>query len=132
MKLDGGAPRVLATGVRFTSQGALPGTWSGDGTILFRGPGQTRAGQTHLLSVSSRGGEAAAATELNAAAMEQDHYAAVFFPDGRHFLVLVRRGPELRLEVAVGELGSNVRKSLLKRRHERAVCAPDGMVDRAI
>ena len=113
LKLDGGAPRVLATGVRFTSQGALPGAWSGDGTILFRGPGQNRVGQTHLSSVSSRGGEAAAATELNAAAMEQDHYAAVFFPDGRRFLVLVRRGPELRLEVAVGELGSNVRKSLL-------------------
>ena len=66
-----------------------------------------------MLSVSSGGGEAAAATELNRAAMEQDHYAAVFFPDGRRFLVLVRRGPELRLEVAVGELGSNVRKSLL-------------------
>jgi len=112
MKLDGGAPRVLATGVRFTSQGALPGTWSGDGTILFRALGQTR-GQTNLLSVSSRGGEAAAATELDAAAMEQDHYAAVFFPDGRRFLLLVRRGPELRLEVAVGELSSNVRKSLL-------------------
>jgi eukaryotic-like serine/threonine-protein kinase len=112
MKLDGGAPRVLATGVRFTSQGALPGTWSGDGTILFRAVGQTR-GQTNLLSVSSRGGEATAATELDAAAMEQDHYAAVFFPDGRRFLLLVRRGPELRLEVAVGELGSNVRKSLL-------------------
>ena len=38
---------------------------------------------------------------------------AVFLPDGRHFLVLVRRGAELRLEVAVGELGSNARKPLL-------------------
>jgi eukaryotic-like serine/threonine-protein kinase len=113
VKLDGGAPRVLATGVGFTSQGALPGAWSGDGTILFRRQGQTQAGQTHLFRVSSTGGEAAAATEINAAALEQDHYAAVFFPDGRRFLVLVRRGPELRLEVAVGELGSNVRKSLL-------------------
>ena len=64
-----------------------------------------------MLNVSSRGGEAAAATELNAAAMEQDHYAA-FFP-WAYFLVLARRGAELRLEVAVGELGSNVRKSLL-------------------
>ena len=36
-----------------------------------------------------------------------------FFPDGRRFIVLVRRGAELRLEVAVGELGSNVRKPLL-------------------
>ena len=113
VRLDGGAPRMLATGVRFTSQGALSGSWSGDGTILFRRPGQTQAGQTNLLSVSSRGGEAAPASELNAAAMEQDHYAAVFFPDGRRFLMLVRRGPEMRLQVAVGELGSNMRKSLL-------------------
>jgi hypothetical protein len=45
--------------------------------------------------------------------MEQDHYGAFFLPDGRHFIMLVRRGAELRLEVMVGELGSNARKSLL-------------------
>ena len=112
VKLDGGAPRVLATGLRFTSQGALPGAWSGDGTLLFRRTGQPE-GSNELWRVSSKGGEAAAATELNAAAMEQDHYGAVFLPDRRHFIVLVRRGAELRLEVAVGELGSNVRKPLL-------------------
>ena len=55
VRLDGGAPRVLATGVRFTSQGALPGAWSGDGTILFRRPGQTRARQT-TCGVSRREG----------------------------------------------------------------------------
>ena len=68
---------------------------------------------TTLWRVSSKGGEATIATERNAAAMEQDHYGAVFLPDGRHFILLVRRGAELRLEVAVGELGSNVRKPLL-------------------
>ena len=49
VKLDGGAPRVLATGVRFTSQGALPGAWSDDGTILFRRPGQTPSGSNPLV-----------------------------------------------------------------------------------
>ena len=63
--------------------------------------------------VSSKGGEAAPATERNAAAMEQDHYGAVFLPDRRHFILLVRRGAELRLEVVLGELGSNARKPLL-------------------
>ena len=47
------------------------------------------------------------------AAMEQDHYSAVFLPDGRHVILLIRGGAELRLEVAVGELGSNLRKPLL-------------------
>jgi len=109
VELDGGGPRVLATGVRFTSQGALPGTWGRDGTLLFRRELQSTA----LWKVSAKGGEVTIATERNAAAMEQDHYAAAFLPDGRHFLVLIRRGAELRLQVAVGEVGSNVRKPLL-------------------
>ena len=66
-----------------------------------------------LWRVSSKGGEATPATERNAAAMEQDHYGAVFLPDGRHVILLVRRGAELRLEVVLGELGSNSRKPLL-------------------
>jgi len=111
VKLDGGAPRELATGLRFSSQGALPGAWSGDGTLFFRT--QRGNGGNELWRVSSKGGEAAAATERNAAALEQDHYGAVFLPDRRHFILLVRRGAELRLEVMLGELGSNARKPLL-------------------
>ena len=108
VRLDGGAPRVLATGLQFTSQGALPGAWSGDGTVLFY-----RLQGTTLWRVSSKGGEPTIATELNADAMEADRYGAIFLPDRRHLILLVRRGPEARLEVAVGELGSNVRKPLL-------------------
>jgi hypothetical protein len=107
VKLDGGAPRVLATGVRFTSQ-ALPGAWNGDGTLLFY-----RLEDTRLWRVSSKGGEATIATERNAAALEQDHYGAVVLPDRRHLILLVRRGAELRLEVVLAELGSNLRKPLL-------------------
>src|SRR5688572_17106837 len=109
VKLDGGAPRVRATGLRFGSQGALPGAWNGDGTLLFY-RGQTLA----LWRVSLKGGEATIATERNSAALEQDHYSGVFLPDGRHIILLVRRGAELRLEVSVGEIGSNLRKPLLK------------------
>ena len=52
VRLDGGAPRVLVTGIRFTSQGAVPGTWNSDGTILFRVKDETcgafrRRGRTH-------------------------------------------------------------------------------------
>ena len=108
VRLDGGAPRVLATGLQFSSQGALPGAWNGDGTLLFY-----NRQDTTLWRVSSKGGEATIATARNVAAMEQDHYSAVFLPDGRHFIMLVRRGAEFRLEVAVGELGSNLRKPLL-------------------
>ena len=111
VRLDGGAPRALATGVRFASQGALPGAWNGDGTVFFRGAQGN--GSNELWGVSSKGGEPAPATQRNPAALEQDHYGAVFLPDRRHFIVLVRRGAELRLEVALGELGSNVRKPLL-------------------
>ena len=118
VKLDGGAPRVLATGVQFTSQGALPGTWNGDGTILFLATRRFNCGVSRR-----KGARPRPPPSVNAAAMEQDHYGAVFLPDGRRFLVLVRRGPELRLEVVVGELGSNVAQIAVKRRHECAVCA---------
>ena len=107
VKPDGGTPRVLASGLRFGSQGALPGTWSSDGTVLFLGKSNS------LWKVSSKGGEPEPATERNPAAMEQDHYGAFFLPDGRHFIALVRRGAELRLEVMLGELASNARKPLL-------------------
>jgi hypothetical protein len=111
VKLDGGAPRQLASRVRASSQGALPGAWSGDGTLFFSNA-RGNIG-TELWRVSSKGGEAAPATERNASALEQDHYGAVFLPDRRHFILLVRRGAELRLEVVLGELGSNARKPLL-------------------
>ena len=110
VKPDGGSPRELATGVGGSgSQGALPGAWSGDGTLLFR----RRGGGNSLWRISATGGEPAPATELNVAAMEQDHYGAVFLPDGRHVILLVRAGAELRLHVALGELGSNSRKTLV-------------------
>jgi Tol biopolymer transport system component len=105
--LDGGAPQTLAPWERFGSQGALPGTWSGDETLLWQ------RSDLRLWSVSSKGGEPAPATERIPAAMESDHYGAFFLPDGRHFIVLVRRGAELRLEVMLAELGSNARKPLL-------------------
>ena len=83
--------------------------WRRDVTFPEYGTG----GSNSLWKVSSKGGEPAPATERNPAAMEQDHYGAFFLPDGRHFIVLVRRGAELRLEVVLGELGSNARKPLL-------------------
>jgi hypothetical protein len=45
--------------------------------------------------------------------MGQDHYGAFWLPDGRHFMMLIRRGPDWRLEVVVGKLGSDERTPLL-------------------
>ena len=94
------------------------------GRLLFRYGGySSRPSGPHIVECLVERWRGRAAAELERTAMEQDHYGAVFFPDRRHFLLLVRGGAELRLGVAVGELGSNVAQAAVERRHERAVCA---------
>jgi len=106
--LSGGVPQELATGLSFTSQGAMPGAWSRDGMLAYYN------GTNTMSTVSAKGGESSALTTRNAVAMDENHYGLVFLPDGRHFLMLVRGGIELRLEVVVGEIGSKARTTLLR------------------
>ena len=66
------------------AQNVAGGSWSGDGTILFRGP----AGG--LLRVSANGGPVAPVTTVNAEGGELFHAWPQFLPDGRRFLLYVR------------------------------------------
>jgi len=104
--LAGGVPQELATGLTFTSQGAMPGNWNSDGMLAYY--------RSTMWVVSSQGGESRPLTTRNAVALDENHYGLVFLPDGRHFLMLVRGGVELRLEIVVGEVGSSARITLLR------------------
>ena len=107
VSLTGGAPEELASGVTFSSQGAMPGNWNRDGMLAYS--------RINLMwMVSSKGGESTPLTTRNAVAMDENHYGLFFLPDARHFLMLVRGGVELRLEVVVGEIGSSARTTLLR------------------
>jgi eukaryotic-like serine/threonine-protein kinase len=102
----GGQPQVIARA--FGAVGSA-GTWNREGTILFYG-----GSNNTLASASASGGEVVQATERNIALFDENHFSAVFLPDGQHYLLLVRGGPDLQFQVWVGELGSNERRLLLK------------------
>jgi Tol biopolymer transport system component len=102
--LTGGRPRILAG---FNKR--LPiGTWNREDKILFEPV------TNNLAVVSASGGGQAAATELDQALQEENHLGPSFLPDGQHYLLLIRGGLELELQVWVGELGSNQRRLLLR------------------
>jgi len=103
----GGQAQRLAGGGSF-ARGGVTATVNRDGTILFYGPANT------LASISASGGESRQATERNIALFDENHTGPSFLPDGRHYLLHVRGGPELQLQVWVGQLGSNERRQLLK------------------
>ena len=107
VSVSGGAPQELVKEVRLSSQGAMPGTWSRDGTILY-------SRIDTLWSISSAGGEHQRASTPDRQAFDENHYGPFFLPDGHHYLVLVRGGIELRFKVMLGQLGSNSRTVLLE------------------
>ena len=92
----GGQPKVLAGATKRVPIGA----WNREDKILFEPVAN------NLSLVSASGGESARATELDQTLQEENHLGPAFLPDGRHYLFLVRGGPELELQVWVGELGS--------------------------
>jgi Tol biopolymer transport system component len=61
------------------------GAWNAEGTILFA-PNATAG----LFRVSTKGGEPAPLTRLDAKRGDESHRHPRFLPDGRHFLYLVR------------------------------------------
>jgi serine/threonine protein kinase len=81
--LAAGTPITIG-GLTISAMGSLFGAtsaWNRDNVILF-----TPAGGSPLVRVSASGGGATAATTLDAAAGEAQHWYPFFLPDGRHFL----------------------------------------------
>jgi serine/threonine protein kinase len=84
------------------------GSWSTSGDIIY-----AAAQRGNLRRISSRGGPAVSATELDVDAREQSHRWPWFLPDGRHFLFSVRRGVGEPDELRVAEIDKPGSKSVL-------------------
>ena len=101
-------PRVLASGI-LEPRG---GTWAPDGTILYS-PGNLAP----LMRVPAAGGKPT--TALSFTGDEKSYRWPRFLPDGRHFLVEVRRpapgdsGPTLARATYVTSLGSTEKRQIL-------------------
>jgi serine/threonine protein kinase len=82
---QGKLKKVAATGGPVTTlcdaASNSSGTWNRDDVILF-----TPAGASPLYRVSALGGTPTAATTLDTASGESQHWFPFFLPDGRHFL----------------------------------------------
>jgi eukaryotic-like serine/threonine-protein kinase len=107
VNVTGGSPQGLGPMGR-NARVCLGGSATASGTVLFSG-----ALNNTLASVSVSGGEPVAATERNIALFDENHMAPAFLPDGRHYLLHVRGGPDLQFQVWIGSLGSNERQLLL-------------------
>ncbi len=100
ISLSGGPPIAICDVARGGT-----GTWGSDGTIVFSEWGDACA----LRRVPASGGEASAATRLDASRRETWHFWPVFLPDGRRFLFLNMAGdawPKGRRGIYLGTLGS--------------------------
>ncbi|HVT43070.1 MAG TPA: protein kinase [Thermoanaerobaculia bacterium] len=108
--LAGSPPVILADAPRGRSGG-----WNREGIILF-----SPHSVTGIQQVSSGGGTATPATELDGSQGETTHRWATFLPDGKHFLYMAgTHGGGTRSEanaIYIGTLGSKERKLLLHTR----------------
>jgi Tol biopolymer transport system component len=102
VSLSGGQPQTLGPST-VSAFGLVPGAWNADGNVLFsRG--------NFLYSVPASGGEATPETHRNIEQLDENHWAPSFLPDGRHYLVLVRGGLDLRMQLCLAEVGSDQRQ----------------------
>src|SRR5262245_8807262 len=108
VSVAGGQPQVIARAFG-SALGTPGGTWNRAGDILFYG-GRNNT----LASIPASGGEVVQATERNVALFDENHLNPAFLPDGRHYLLSIRGGPDLQFQVWVGALGTNERRPLLK------------------
>jgi Tol biopolymer transport system component len=74
------------------------GTWNAEGTILYS------ASLLPIFRVSSNGGTATALTKLDESRGETAHYFPSFFPDGDHFLYMIRSRDAANNGIYVGSL----------------------------
>jgi Tol biopolymer transport system component len=108
---NGGSPVDLARAVGFG------GSWNQDGVILF-----TPENSGPIFSISARGGAPTAVTTVTPPQLTA-HRAAVFLPDGRHFLFLgMGDGPR---GVYLGSLESKETRRLFDTSSTPIVAAPD-------
>ncbi len=105
---EGGQAQVVASGSGRPYYNS--GTWNAEGQILY----SPLVSGNLLVLINASGGQPALATERNVELLEENHYYPTFLPDGRHYLLEVRGGPELDLGLWLGILGSNDRRLLLK------------------
>ena len=109
VNIRGGQPQALSRAAP-PGRACFGGSTNQNGTILFYGaPGR----ENTLSSISASGGQPVHVTERNVALFDENHMAPAFLPDGQHYLLQVRGGPDLQFQVWVGQLGSNDRRQLL-------------------
>jgi Tol biopolymer transport system component len=106
ISVTSGPPQTLGRAGR-SARVCLGASANMSGTVLFSGP-------LGLASMSVADGEPSVAAERNIAIFDENHQSPEFLPDGRHYLLHVRGGPDLQFQLWVGQLGSNERRLLLK------------------
>ena len=111
--IAGGPARELVSQV----VGPWHGTWNQFGEVLFLGRG---AG---VFRLSTEGGRAAPAVELQASAGETASTYPAFLPDGRRFLVRISHG-ETMSAIHLASLDSPARKSILDDVSSAVLVAP--------
>jgi Tol biopolymer transport system component len=99
-RFEGGAPiHVGETASSVLAGFTVSGSWSEDGEILFSGSSPV------IQRVSALGGQATAATELDASRGEQRHVQPVWLPGGRGLLYVADAGGLQDVMVASGDGG---------------------------
>jgi len=102
VSLAGGQPQALGPS-SVSAFGLFPGAWNADGNVLF-----LRANLVYTVPAS--GGEAIQVTHRNIEQLDENHWAPWFLPDGKHYLVLIRGGVDLRMQLCLAEVGSDQRR----------------------
>jgi len=97
-KLEGGAPiRVTQTASSALAGFTASGSWSESGVIVFSGS------SSPIQRVSALGGQATAATELDASRGEERHVQPVWLPDGKGLLYVANATGRQDVMVASGD-----------------------------
>ena len=106
--ISGGPPLTIVPAAgQLAGRVFLPGAWSQDGVILFRGAGG------RIFRVADDGGEAVSLTELDATRQDLDHYPEFFLSDGQRFVFRARSSDSNQDRVYLASLDTSSWTSLL-------------------